>query len=148
MNDALARALELQEVQVHPVSLADYLASVPRQFMPDFTNELRSNAMNLLTRSNRLLAKFGQFRKVVPLTGGWRPPAFNATLPNASPRSKHMLCQALDVCDPEGDFDQFVLDNQKLMEACGLWAEHPAATKGWAHLQSVPPLSGRRIFYP
>lgn len=144
-RDTLALLQANSENQIHPISLADYLSNVPRQYMPDFTDELRSNAMNLLTRVNRFMAKFGQFRKV---NSGWRPPAYNATVPNAAPRSKHMTCQAIDIYDPEGDLDQFVLDNQKLMEACGLWAEHPAATKGWCHLQSVPPLSGRRIFYP
>jgi hypothetical protein len=29
-----------------------------------------------------------------------------------------------------------------------LWLEHPASTKGWAHVQLRPPRSGRRVFYP
>ena len=56
---------------------------------------------------------------------------------------------------PEGgkvsiDIDEWLLteDGQRLMADMGLWHEHPAATKGWAHLQTLPPRSGRRTFYP
>lgn len=90
-----------------------------------------------------------------PITGtmvssGWRPPSLNANTPGAAPNSKHMTGQAVDVYDPDGDLDEWLMsiDGQDCMTELGLWHEHPSATKGWAHLQTLPPRSGRRTFYP
>lgn len=61
-----------------------------------------------------------------------------------------MKGQAIDLADPEGLLDDWLMSDTGLdaMGAIGLWMEHPAATKGWTHLQSIPPASGRRVFYP
>ena len=130
----------ISERQQNPVSLPDYFKGVA------YDAEMKSNATQLLTRVNRFLQVFGQFRRV---RWGYVPSAeANAARPNPSLRSKHLTAQAVDLEDPEGDLDQFVMDNQQLLEKCGLWVQHPAGTKGYCHMQSVPPLSGRRIFYP
>jgi hypothetical protein len=106
--------------------------------------ELRDNAANLLARVNRLLRQFGQVRRVVR---GFAPTITDKPIELPS---RHQSAEAVDLADPEGDLDQWLLDNQKLLEACGLWIEHPATTRGHSHLQSVPPKGGsrRRVFYP
>ena len=84
------------------------------------------------------------------LTSGWRPPAINAATPGAAPNSKHITGQAVDVYDPQGDLDEWLSGpaGQAALDDIGLWLEHPASTPGWSHLQTVPPNSGRRVFYP
>ena len=98
---------------------------------------------------------FGVTLERSPRTGtlvasGWRPPEINCATPGAAPNSKHMTGQALDVYDPDGDLDEWLIsgEGQAALQALGLWMEHPSATKGWAHLQTIPPRSGRRVFYP
>lgn len=83
------------------------------------------------------------------LTSGWRPAAYNATVPGAAVRSKHISAQAADLYDPEGDLDDWLIaDYHHVMADLGLWLEHPAATKGWCHVQTAPPNSKKRVFYP
>ena len=76
--------------------------------------------------------------------------AINGTTPGAAVNSKHMTCQAIDLHDADGEVDDWLMTTigQAMLRDIGLWHEHPAATKGWAHVQTVPPRSGRRTFYP
>ena len=129
------------------ISLTDYWMGRDKEFPLALTPQIEKNAALTVQLANALLARFGQGRKV---NSGWRPPAFNATVPNAAPNSKHMTGQAIDLADPEGDLDDWLMsqEGQQAMTELGLWHEHPAATKGWAHIQTVPPKSGRRTFYP
>lgn len=85
-----------------------------------------------------------------PVSSGWRPPVINANTPGAAVNSRHMTGQAVDLYDPDGDIDEWLLSDagQAALAKLGLWMEHPAATKGWCHLQTVPPRSKRRVFYP
>lgn len=89
-------------------------------------------------------------RTGTPVSSGWRPPVVNAGTPGAAVNSKHMTGQAVDLYDPDGDIDDWLMSTagQAVLAELGLWLEHPAATKGWAHLQTVPPRSQRRVFYP
>ena len=114
-------------------------------YQADLTPEIEANALELIDRVNLLLASFGETRKV---NSGWRPPALNAKTAGAAVKSKHMLGLAVDLADPDGDLDEWCLDNANELERLKLWQEHPAATKNWCHLQSVPPKSGKRVFYP
>lgn len=136
-----------------PLQLGDYFKCEgdPRAVLVAMKKTLRDNAGTLLTRVNRLMRQFGENRRVVR---GFAPTVecnepfrqFNEPfLP-----SRHQTAEAVDVADPEGDLDQWLLDNQRLLESCGLWIEHPATTRGHCHLQSVPPKGGsrRRVFYP
>lgn len=109
------------------------------------TEELKDNAIETVERVNQLLLAFGDSRKV---NSGWRPPAVNGNTPGAAVKSKHMTCQACDLEDADGDLDEWCMENQPVLEQIGLWLEHPASTKGWCHVQIVPPKSGRRVFYP
>jgi hypothetical protein len=129
------------------ILLSDYWMGRDAQYPLALTTDIRRNAITTVALTNSLLASFGQGRKV---NSGWRPPAVNAATPNAAAMSKHMLGQAIDLADPEGDLDDWLMGEvgQAAMTRLGLWHEHPAATKGWAHLQTVPPRSGKRTFYP
>lgn len=137
------------ERQDAPLTLKEYFGEM---VLVSLDKIFRDNATNLLTRVNRLMRQFGHNRRIIygfaPLT----PPSeemykaeFAVLLP-----SKHQSAEAVDLADPDGDLDQWLLDNQRLLEACGLWIEHPAATRGHCHLQSAPPKGGsrRRVFYP
>lgn len=120
----------------------------------DLTPEIVRNAAHLLRRVNTLIALMHDVELSphpvtgTPISSGWRPPAVNASMRNAAPRSRHMSGQAVDMWDPEGEIDAWCFEHQDLLAEVGLWLEHPSATKSWAHLQSTPPRSGRRIFYP
>lgn len=129
------------------ISLSDYFMGRDREFPLAMSPQIEHNAEITVQLANALLARFGQGRKV---NSGWRPPAVNAAIPNASVNSKHMTAQAIDLADPDGDLDDWLMspDGQAVMADIGLWHEHPSATKGWAHVQTVPPKSGRRTFYP
>lgn len=107
--------------------------------------EIEASAQQIVQRVNGLLLAFGEPRGV---NSGWRPSAINAATPGSAQFSKHMTGQACDLADPHGDLDEWCLDNLEILEQLGLWLEHPAATKGWCHVQTVPPRSGKRVFYP
>lgn len=129
------------------ISLSDYFMGRDREFPLAMSPQIEHNAEITVQLANALLARFGQGRKV---NSGWRPPAVNEAIPNAAVNSKHMTAQAIDLADPDGDLDDWLMspDGQAVMVDIGLWHEHPSATKGWAHVQTVPPKSGRRTFYP
>lgn len=133
------------------ITLADYWMGRDTSFASALTEEIRVNAANTVRLANELLSVFraatadSERRSV---SSGWRPPAINQATRNAAPLSKHMTGQAIDISDPEGDLDDWCLANPSVLEKIGVWQEHPSATKGWCHIQVVPPKSGRRVFYP
>lgn len=123
----------------------DYFQGRDRQFLDEWTIEVEENAQETVKRVNALLEAFGEPRAV---NSGWRPAAINRVTPGAAQFSRHMTAQACDLRDPHGDLDEWCLDHLDVLEALGLYLEHPAATKGWCHVQTVQPRSGKRVFYP
>ena len=140
------------------ITLIDYFMGRREQYPAAISPEIERQAMLTVELASKLLTQarsYGVSLDLNPKTGnliasGWRPPAYNATVAGAAPNSKHMTGQAIDVYDPDGDLDDWLMtgEGQAALMALGLWMEHPAATKGWAHLQTQPPRSGRRVFYP
>ena len=140
------------------ITTNDYWMGRDKTYPLDLSTATRRNAETMVELANKLLtlAKVaGVTLETNPRSGtivssGWRPPDVNASTPGAAARSKHMTGQAIDLYDPDGDLDDWLMtdDGQRAMADIGLWHEHPSATKGWAHLQSVPPRSGRRTFFP
>lgn len=108
------------------------------------TFELMENALDTVEKVNLLLAAFGETRKV---SSGYRPPEVNAKVGGAK-KSNHMLCKACDLADLDGSLDKWCMENQEKLAEIGLWLEHPSKTQGWCHVQTVPPKSGNRVFYP
>lgn len=130
------------------LTLDDYLQD--RQFSHTFPGELLPNAEKMVERTNVLLTRYmAETGADLPrINSGWRPPTVNALVQGAAKKSKHMTCEAIDLDDDDGLLDDWCMENLAVLEEIGLWMEHPAATKGWCHLQIVPPRSGRRVFYP
>lgn len=127
------------------LKLADYYMGRDKPHRSELTRELRAHARETLRRVNRLLRRAGLMRKV---TSGWRPATINATVPGAARGSKHLSCLAIDLEDRNGALDAWCLAHPDVLEELGLWLEHPDATPGWCHLQTQPPGSGSRVFYP
>lgn len=138
------------------ITIAQYYMGRDRAYANELTDEKRNNAAKTVSRINLLIAMFQaagielQERPDTksPVSSGWRPNKVNANTPNAATKSKHMTCEAIDLYDPDGEIDEWSLANPETLADVGLWQEHPAATKGWAHFQIVPPKSGNRVFYP
>jgi hypothetical protein len=123
----------------------DYFMGRDKTHYEEMTPAIESNAEITIQCVNALLAAFGEDRTV---NSGWRPRAVNAATPGAAQFSKHMTGQACDLADPHGDLDEWAFAHPEVLEKIGLWQEHPATTKNWAHFQIVPPRSGNRCFYP
>lgn len=137
------------------ISIAEYLRYAT-QYPAECTAQLRINAAETVSRLNSIYTYATASGVVLTpsprtqslLTSGWRPRAINARTKGAAVFSRHMSGEAGDTYDPHGDFDDYCYAHQQLLEEIGLWMEHPAATKGYTHLQIVPPRSKRRVFYP
>ncbi len=76
--------------------------------------------------------------------GGFRP----QDCPQGAPNSSHKDGQAVDLYDPHGDIDAWLMEHVDRLEAHGLYMEHPSATNGWSHWTTRAPGSGHRVFYP
>lgn len=95
---------------------------------------------------------------------GWRPPSVNEATANAGKRSTHLTAQAGDKRDSvDGSFAWWCLRNIYVLERHSVWMEHPVATvvrawrkaleqgrdpTPWCHLQTVPPKSANRVYFP
>lgn len=120
------------------------------------TPQIKANALVTIEKANALIEaalKDGVDFEINPVTGsvvssGWRPPQINATTPGAKPKSLHLTGEAIDIYDPDGDLDDWCMANINFLRQLGLSMEHPSATKGWCHVQTRPPKSGRVCFYP
>lgn len=118
----------------------------------DFTDEIRFNAMDLINRINKL---------------GYKPPKiFTSCLRSKAAQiriykakgitdiskipmgSSHLTGKAADIEDADGKLKAWILKNENKLAELGLYMEHPDYCNGWAHLQSVPPKSGKRFFIP
>ena len=137
------------------ITLEQYFMGRDRTYKPELTDEILRNARAVVDATNGLLAAMAGSVPLVNNPGtrslvssGWRPAAVNAATPGAAIRSRHMSAQAVDLYDPDGVLDDWCMGNLPALERLHLWMEHPAATKGWCHLQTVPPRSGSRVFYP
>lgn len=134
------------------ITLEDYLMGRDKKYPLD--EEQERNARITLDRVNMLLDHFREDRKV---TSGYRPKEINALTPGASPGSKHITCEAIDLADDDRRFGNWCMENLPWLSAYGLWMEHLAYTVEvkdsgrvvyWVHLQIVPPKSGNRVFIP
>ena len=133
------------------ITLTEYFQGRDRAYPEELTDQIRAAASETVAKANLLISAYrARTNDQEPrrVTSGWRTPAINQATPGAAPRSRHMTGQAIDISDPEGDLDEWCMDNPAVLQTIGLWLEHPACTKGWTHLQVVPPKSGKRVFWP
>lgn len=140
------------------VTLQDYWMGRDKLYPLDLSTEIRKNAELTVDLINKLLAKAAQAGVKLPLhpqnkshfSSGWRPPKVNGATPKAATRSHHIVARAGDIYDPNGALDKWLMTEagQHTLQELGLWMEHPSATPTWAHVQTMPPRSGKRVFYP
>ncbi len=137
------------------ISLADYWMGRDAEYPLAMTPQIEHNALILLEAVNKALIIASTAGVRAPLNergsvvrSGWRPPAVNAATKNAAINSKHMTGQAVDVEDPKGALGRWFYANAQVLKDIGLWCEHPSMTPTWFHMQSVPPKSGNRFFFP
>jgi hypothetical protein len=135
------------------ILLTDYWMGRDWRYGSEITPRIRSNAMLTVECANRLLEEYAKATlDDTPrhVNSGWRPAAVNAGVPNAAKRSKHMTGEAIDLSDDDGSLDAWCISAVGLdaLARCGLWLEHPGATPRWTHFQTVPPRSGKRVFWP
>lgn len=147
-----AVSLGMGGLVVSKLELTHYL-NLKAAFSQEFSKEIEDNAIDLLDKVNHLLSISLLELEInpntnTPISSGWRPPSYNRKVKNAAPKSKHMIGKAVDIYDPEGELDAWCMNNIGILQGIGLYLEHPSATKGWCHLQSVAPKSGRQVFYP
>lgn len=140
------------------IDLPQYLMGRDALYPQELTDTIRICAEKTVEKVNSLLAVLeteGVKLEANPQTGsivssGWRPPQINGQVKGAAVRSKHMTGQACDLFDPDGLIDDWLMTEagQRALASIGLWMENPAATKNWSHVQTIPPASGRRCFFP
>lgn len=124
---------------------------------PDWTEDRKNNAIFILLPAVAKLCviaeKDGLVFHVNPTTGsiisgsglgGFRP---QSCLIGAS-KSSHKRGLAVDIYDPGNKIDDWCMANLNVLEACGIWIEHPDYTDEWSHWQGVPPGSKKRVFIP
>jgi uncharacterized protein YcbK (DUF882 family) len=114
------------------ISLDDYFMGREVEFKDELTDEIRHNALELITRVNKFLADNGI--TLVKVSSGWRPPSINSTVPNAAKKSLHMVGKAVDIRDRDRRLARLFLRNTKLLAKHGLWMEEPSSTPRWVHL--------------
>ena len=137
-----------------PVSLEiiarDAITKFDRRLKYPWDKETAKNAETLMERVNMLYHKLpANARGPFQVTSAYRPGHYN-TSAGGAPNSLHTTCQAIDLSNVGNVLGQYLLENQILLESCQLWMEHPSATlqTQHLHLQTRPPGSGRRVFWP
>lgn len=102
------------------------------------------------TRASELLNRVNALFPDCQLRSGHRTRAKTEALIASGHRAalggNHEESFAVDVSDPDNVRDNDLDD--ATLEGFDLYREHPLATDSWVHLQSVPPKSGHRTFYP
>jgi hypothetical protein len=113
------------------------------------TDEVKANAEDLAKQVSGLLNELELRARV---NSGFRPTVVNAKTKGASKKSNHMKGNAVDL---EGDelasllmADWLNNGDESLLVRYDLYLEDPRYTRGWTHLQRIPPRSGKRIFIP
>jgi hypothetical protein len=86
----------------------------------------------LLQKMNLIRSLYGKPLKV---NSAMRCAEHNSKIPGAAVHSKHMLGEACDFHDPDGELTSFVLP---MLEELDLWVEDRIDTPRWLHIQVSP----------
>lgn len=133
------------------ITIEDYLMGRDKDYPGEWTFELVDHATDLLQKVNTLLSMFYAERPAAAsrkVNSGWRPAAINAGTPGAAKKSKHMTGNAVDLSDSDEELDEWCESSLDKLKQCGLYMESPTKTPKWCHLQNLPPISGRTLFFP
>jgi hypothetical protein len=111
------------------------------------TPEIDANLATLLERINQVRTAWG---KPMTVTSGLRSEGQQQGLIrngiSKATHSNHLTGSAVDVLDRDGSFYDWCKANDAILSEIGLWMEERQGS--WQHFQIVPPLSGRRWFWP
>ena len=127
----------------------------------DLTQECKDNLAILLDKVNKIRKAYA---KPLTVTSGYRSEkdqiriyeekAQKAGKPfdikKVPLKSKHLVCAAVDLYDPNKELQEWILRNIPLMEEIGVWFESFSATPNWTHVQVLPYGSwkpGKSIFF-
>lgn len=133
------------------LSLGDYFGQWINH--KDATAEVIGNAERLIEAVNKLASMSSATFLINPNTktrvsgldyGGFRPQSCE----QGAPKSKHKQGLAVDLYDPTESIDDWCVLHLDLLKQCGIYIEHPSATRGWSHWSIIKPPSGRIVFYP
>jgi hypothetical protein len=128
----------------------------PHAASADWTPERQANAALLVDACNRLQQRMeadGVVFQINPAThsqvsgqafGGFRP----QNCPIGAPNSRHKQGKAVDMYDPDGDIDAWIMANIEVLTEIDMAIEHPDNTRHWSHWQIGAPPSGHRVFHP
>lgn len=121
-------------------------------YRDELNDAIRRNAEATVAKANELLNRAG-FEHVCSVNSGWRPREINNATATASPTSRHLTGQAVDLPDPDRALAAWCVANLDALAEIGLWMEDPRWTSDengdhWVHLQTVAPKSGSRVFIP
>jgi len=133
------------------ISVKQYFMDRDRVYADQLTPEIKTNALRTTAKVNSALGLFARDTGIVlsQVASGWRPLGVNCETANAAEHSRHITADAEDVRDTENrDFARWCCRNQAVLAKISLWAERFEWTPTWVHLQTVPPLSGARIYRP
>lgn len=112
----------------------------------EVTPEVLASAKDLVERINAILKDLRIYN--AKFSSGFRPSDVNKKTPGASKKSGHMTGTSADLEDKDGNLDFQMTMNPRVLIKHGLYQEDPRHTEGWAHCQSLPPKSGKRVFIP
>ena len=137
------------------------------KYSGDFLPDYQTNGDELQKRIAALAFEFTNETGIfLPLgySSGWRPASVNKATKNSGTRSTHLRAKGGDKRDSvDGAFSWWCMQNETALEEHMLWMEHPVATvvrswklaleqqrppTPWCHLQSEPPQSGVRCYFP
>lgn len=136
------------------ITISQYVGSWIKS--KDWTPVRQANAEKLLIAVNALMAEMeaaGVIFQTNPSTrtqvsgtlfGGFRP----QSCVQGAKFSSHKEGLAVDIYDPTGAIDAWLLKRQDALVAHGIYIESPDATEHWSHWSIKKPLSGKHIFTP
>lgn len=151
----MSNTIDFTKLEPMKIKYEDYMGKTDFMKLP---SDQQTNCIKLLQRVSSLMEEFGQDRSI---TSGYRSMEDHLRIykeinekrtkqglpelkiPTAS---RHLIAAAIDLADADGKLDAFCTD--KILEKYDLYREHPDHTKGWCHLQVLPPKSGKRTFLP
>lgn len=133
---------------VSPLDILTSGGSHPeRERSDECTTEVRINAADLAERVSKLLDSLGSVGGRATISSGFRTSAANRQV-GGSKNSAHCEGRAVDLADPKGALAAAITRDVGILATFDLYLEHPDYTKGWVHLSTRGPLSGRRVFVP
>lgn len=132
------------------IALRDYWMGRDESHREEWVEQIRTNGAFTVARVNHLLGIYESETGIdlSEVASGWRPRSVNEATSNSGAHSRHITAQACDVRDASGMFPRWCAKNFHQLDLCALWMEDWHWTPTWCHLQTIPPGSGRRMYYP